>query len=233
VDLPAALYVQQLRSDGVVVVPNFLDSRTIAAMREAIPPSAAFTESPEGERAYYFADADRIEALNPFFGSSVIRSVAQGYISERATALRRTIGLKLVKGEIPSFESNYHMDTWKQRLKAFLYLEDVGSRDAPLLYLRGSHRGLWRLLTEARISRYYRTTERGYASDRERFFLGSFWPHEVAQLKRDFGYEELLCAGPAGTLVLFDGRGLHKATPLYGERRLILASYWIHGDDHI
>jgi|tagenome__1003787_1003787.scaffolds.fasta_scaffold20981631_4 hypothetical protein len=57
---------------------------------------------------------------------------------------------------------------------------------------------------------------RGFAATQERFFLGSFWPPEVAQLRSDFGYEDLTCTGSAGTLVVFDGRGLHRATPLWG-----------------
>ncbi len=168
------------------------------------------------------------------FDNAIVRELACLYISYQAVPLRRTVGLKIVKGDFPTFERNYHMDTWKQRMKAFLYLVDVGPDEAPLQYLRGSHHGLWRLPTEARIARYYQTGSNGFAvANEERHFLGSFWPHEIAQLKHDFGFEEVLCTGPAGTLVVFDGRGLHRATALHhGDLRLILTSYWIHDGDH-
>ena len=55
----------------------------------------------------------------------------------KTVPLRRTVGLKIVKGDFPTFERNYRMDTWKQRMKAFLYLVDVGPDEAPLQYLQG------------------------------------------------------------------------------------------------
>jgi hypothetical protein len=225
-------YLETLRRDGAVMIPDFLPAEQVAAMREAVPEIDAFSVSPEGDRSYFYPDADRIEGLAPFFSSEAVRSIARAYVSREATALRRTIGLKRAKGDHLTFERFYHMDTWKPRLKAFLYLSDVGPDNAPTVYLKGSHRGAWRRHTEARIWRYYVTDSSGFAGDDSRFYLGTFLPHQVEQLKRDRGFTDMVCTGAAGSLLVFDGRGLHRATELKADERLILTSYWIHPGQH-
>lgn len=225
-------HLAALRRDGAIMIPDFLPPEQIRQMREAIPDIDAFTVSPEGDRSYFYPEADRIAALAPFFDSDTVRSLARAYLSRDAFPLRRTIGLKRVKGDHLSSERFFHMDTWKPRLKAFLYLRDVGPETAPTVYLRGSHRGSWRRHAEARIWRYYVTDSGGFAGDQSRFFLGTFLPHQVEQLKHDRGYTELVCTGAAGTLLVFDGRGLHRASPLEADERLILTSYWIHPGQH-
>lgn len=229
----ASAYVEALRREGVVLIPDLLPPSVVSAMRSAVPPLDDFTQSPEGDRAYMYPDAHQIPEMGAFFDHQLIAEISRSYLSKEATPLRRTIGLKVEVGHIQSFEINYHMDTWKQRLKVFLFLEDVTADTAPMVYLRGSHRGLWRLWTEARIHRWYRTDERGFAAGGDDFyFLGSFWPHEVRQLKNDFGFTDLQCVGKAGTALVFDGRGLHHATPLKQGRRLILTNYFIHPGGH-
>lgn len=225
--------VEALKRDGVVLIPDLVPPETLARMREAVPEQRAFLQSPEGDRAYMYQDAHLIPAMRPFYEHPLISAISRSYLSTEAMSLRRTIGLKTHTGAFPTFESNYHMDTWKYRLKVFLFLEDVTEANAPMVYLRGSHRGLWRLWTEQRIYRYYRTDPSGFAvGDPDYYFLGSFWPHEVRQLKNDYGYTDLQCTGTAGTALVFDGRGLHHATPLQEGRRLILTNYLIHPGEH-
>jgi Phytanoyl-CoA dioxygenase (PhyH) len=233
-DAPApdvADYVGALRRDGMVIIPNLLDADTIAAMRNAVPDEAAFVESEEGERTLYYRNAGRIEAFDPFFNHPIIRKTVRAHISADAILLRDEIVMKVVNGDVLSFEQFPHIDTWKMRIKAFLYLEDVGQDNAPTIYYKGSHRGLWRLPMEARVAGWYRTDQHGYATPEDRY-LGCFWPHEVQRLVEAHGYHETICTGSAGTLLMFNGRGLHRATPLNFGRRLLLASYWIHHGDH-
>jgi ectoine hydroxylase-related dioxygenase (phytanoyl-CoA dioxygenase family) len=233
-DAPAAEvadYVSALRRDGIVIVPNFIDADTIAAMRRAVPDETAFVVSEEGDRALFYHDAGSIGAFAPFFGHPIIRETAQAYISANAISLREEVCLKVVHGDVLCFEQFPHIDTWKMRLKAFLYLEDVGEDNGPMIYYKGSHRGLWRLPMEARVASWYRTDPQGFAVP-EDYYLGCFWPHEVQRLVEAHGYRETICTGSAGTLLMFNGRGLHRATPLHSGRRLILASYWIHRGDH-
>jgi hypothetical protein len=228
----AAGYVSSLQRDGIVVVPNFLDSDTLQAMRSAMPDLATFEESREGDRGLYYREADRIGEFAPFFDHSIIRAAAQGYISASATLWRGTVAIKTFRGDVLCFDHFSHMDGWKTRLKAFLYLEDVGDANAPMIYLKGSHHGLWRLPMEASLASRFRTDQRGFALA-EDYYMGCFWPHEVLRLTETYGFKEMICTGDAGTLVLFDGRGLHRATPLRSGRRLLLASVWVHRGDQI
>ena len=224
-------YVSALRRDGMVIIPNFLDAETIAAMRRAIPDEAAFMVSEEGDRARVYEDAGSIGAFTRFFDHPILKETARALISADAIQLRKEAYLKVVHGDFLTFEQFPHIDTWKMRMKAFLYLEDVSEDNGPTVYYKGSHRGLWRLPMEARIAGWYRTDPRGFAVP-EDFYLGCFWPHEVQRLVEAYGYRETICTGPAGTLLMFNGRGLHRATSLRSGRRSTLASYWIHRGDH-
>jgi hypothetical protein len=225
-------YVTALRRDGIVIVPGFLDADSVETMRAALPNETAFEVAGEGEPSHFYSNANRICELAPFFDHPIIRATARSYISKSAISLRRTVALKIVQGDILSFERFAHMDSWKMRFKAFLFLEEIHQENAPMIYLTGSHHGVWRLPMEARIAGQFRTDQRGFAVP-EDYYIGCFWPHEVQRLAETYGYREITCTGPAGTLMMFDGRGLHRATPLRSGRRLMLTSYWIHPGNHI
>jgi hypothetical protein len=219
-----------LTRDGIAIVPNFFDRESTRQMLASVPQLEFFEESPEGDRAYLYPNAQRIPGFGVFFGNTIIDSLVRAYISPQAAPQRQTIGIKTVTGALPTFEMFYHMDTWRHRVKAWCYLDDVGPDQAPMMYLRRSHkRGNWRFLTEADIYCRYRTTPTGFASQ-ESLYVGCFWPHHVDALKKRYGYSDVLCTGPAGTLVVFDARGLHRATPLVSGRRAVLLSYWGDGD---
>jgi hypothetical protein len=224
-------YIRTLREEGIVVIPDFLDADVIARMREAVPPAAEFSEAEQGENSYFYRDAKRIPAFAPFFASEVIRQVARSYISPSADIYRAFVGLKMLGDRGVSFEDFYHMDCWKQRVKAYLYLEDVDEDGAPMTYLKGSHHGSWRLPMESRLARLLRSDVSGYTRE-ESVFLGCFWPYEVMRLKQAYGYTDVTCTGKAGDLVIFDGRGLHHANELRSKRRLILSMSWIHPGHH-
>jgi phytanoyl-CoA dioxygenase PhyH len=227
----SADYVRALRRDGMVLIPDFLDADTIATMRRAVPEESDFVISEEGDRALFYHDAGEIEAFAPFFEHPILRETARGCISADAIPLRQEVCLKVVHGDVLCFEQFPHMDTWKMRMKAFLYLEDVDQDNGAMVYYKGSHRGLWRLPMEARIANWYRIDSEGFAVP-EDYYLGCFWPHEVQRLAEAHSYCETVCAGSAGTLLMFNGRGLHRATPLHSGRRLNLSSYWIRRGDH-
>lgn len=224
-------YISALRRDGMVIIPEFFDADTVASLRQAVPEEADFEESKEGERSFFYRQAGDVAALSPFFEHPTLKQTACAFISAEAVQLRREVCLKVVQGDILSFEQFPHMDTWKLRMKAFLYLEDVTAENGPTVYYKGSHRGLWRLPMEARVAGWYRTGPQGFSVPDD-LYLGCFWPHEVQRLAEAHGYLKTVCTGKAGTLLIFNGRGLHHATPLNSGRRLTLSSYWIHRGEH-
>jgi len=43
---------------------------------------------------------------------------------------------------------------------------------------------------------------------------------------RNGNYEKVICAAPAGTLILADTRGLHRGTALEEDSRLIMGNFF-------
>ena len=78
----------------------------------------------------------------------------------------------------------------------------------------------------------YKTNECGYAISHDIAFVGCYWPYEVNELKDAYGLEDVACTGTAGTLVLFDARGIHRATELHSAYRKLLIRYWIQKGNH-
>lgn len=82
----------------------------------------------------------------------------------------------------------WHHDAHRKQLKAMIYLDDVPRDGQRMDYLAGTHR-IWHR---------FKRGEAGYEETR--------WPDEAVTR---YG-EPLRCAGPAGTVVLFDTNGLHR-----------------------
>jgi len=106
-----------------------------------------------------------------------------------------------------------HWDDWRVRFKAFIYVYDVDSHNAPMVYLKRSQRGVpWRRAKNF-VAEFLPHASAG----------GSWWPIE------QLGFEKVSCTGRAGTLVLFDTLGIHAGTQLIsGPRVMLMAMYTTH-----
>jgi hypothetical protein len=226
-------YVSALKKDGVVTIPDFLSEDQCLAICANQPDREKFITSPEGDQALFYLNANENPVFSDFFNDERILLIMKGYIGENAVPLRQSMELRVDKGPLISFNRMFHMDSWKPRVKAFLYLHDVTENDAPVCYLRGSHEGDWRLPMEYKIACQYRTGEDGYAQDLDVVWVGCYWPYEISSLKKAHGLEEVVCTGTIGTLVVFDARGLHRATGLVNECRKILISHYIIEEHNI
>lgn len=227
------IYINELKEYGVIVIPGFLSHEKCAEILRNIPDEKEFMVSPEGDKSRFYLNADKLSILSDYFNDSRLAGIMKGYIGDKAIPFRQNIEIREHQGVVPAFDRMYHIDTWKYRLKGFLYLHDVNEEDAPLTYLKKSHRGLWRLPIEAKMNYLYKTDKLGYASGLDNAYLGCCWPYESSRIKQEYGLEEKICTAQAGSLVLFDARGLHKATDLVNPHRKILISYWIERGHHI
>ncbi len=225
-------HVDRIKRDGFVVIPDFVSKQTAARMLACVPDESSFEESVEGDRALFYLNAHTLSGFSEFFNSQLLGDIAKAYIGNDVISLRRSIEWRRTKGQVIACDRMYHMDTWKHRLKAFLYLHDVGMDEAPMIYLKGSHEGAWRLPMEARIDARYKTNDRGYAASPDLAFIGCYWPYEVNEFKTLYGLQDVICTGPAGTLIIFDSRGLHRATELKCPYRKLLINYWIKKGNH-
>lgn len=220
-------FVDALNSDGIVVIPEFLSEAQCRSFLERQPEDTKFMISPEGDQSKVYLKANVDPAFSAFFDDPRIPYIMKGYIGENAVPLRQSMEIRTAKGQISAFNRMFHMDSWKPRTKAFLYLHDIEADDAPLCYLKGSHKGQWRLPMEYKLAMQYEAGDNGYSKDLDVVWVGCYWPYEVSSLKRQYGIEEVVCTGKAGTLVVFDARGLHKATELRSASRKILINHYI------
>ncbi|MGH3872922.1 MAG: hypothetical protein ACRDSR_15690 [Pseudonocardiaceae bacterium] len=67
----------------------------------------------------------------------------------------------------------------------------------------------------------------GKYANKENPYCGCYLPPKVRRLRERYGYEPVTCTGRAGTLMLFDNLGLHRASLLRRNSRLLLSSYWM------
>ncbi|MGH3567402.1 MAG: hypothetical protein ACRDRH_15485 [Pseudonocardia sp.] len=128
----------------------------------------------------------------------------------------------------PSVVEFFHIDEWRYLVSAFLLLSDVGPEQAPLVYLKGSHKlRRWRIAKEQDFFFQYSRDSSGTELNDETPYCGCFLPTDVHRIQRLYGYEQLSCEASAGTLIIFDNLGLHRASRLIDGHRLLLSSYWM------
>jgi len=212
--------VRELDERGVVIVPDYVDRATVARMLAAAEEHLerarrgelddTFTVQPSVVVRIARADR-RIPETQSFFYDAVIRSVMQAYMSPDVASYRRELEYRF--GLAQSAQADlYHFDNWRPICKAFLYLADVTESNAPFVYVTGSHkRAAWRAEHEI-----------AYDAGGIHGRFGHLFPQEMRELRGCHGWEDLVCTGGAGTLILADFRGLHRGTPLEQGRRVLL-----------
>ena len=88
---------------------------------------------------YRILELDKVSSTSKlFFDNSLINSIARAYVSENVVSYQRMVESK-PDITTKSISDDYHMDDWKQRFKAFLYLTDVNEKNAPFVYLTKTH----------------------------------------------------------------------------------------------
>lgn len=117
-----------------------------------------------------------------------------------------------------------HADTWKFRFKAMLYLTDVTEETSPLQFLPGTHRDTGWRFERFRYDYLGHAFEGNPRIERSRL-------NQALRIWDDPRYRRMVCTGPAGTLILFDSRGLHSATTLRKGTRVILNRSFVLADD--
>lgn len=147
-------YLNILRRDGIVFVENFIGPENVTEIIEEIQARTDLMTdrlSPnivKRNARYLLIDpAAHLPSTRMFFNSDVVRGLARAYLSKDAVPDRPAVQLKTDIGEA-SIVDLYHIDEWRYLLSAFLLLTDVGADEAPMMYLKGSHRPrLWRIRT--------------------------------------------------------------------------------------
>jgi len=198
--------VDAIRRHGICIVPNYTDAATVAALRAEIDAIPGFARGNyAGPIKFRNFAKDGIcglqitEAL-PVAHRLVVDDKHMQRLGAALFGAHLTGATVLNKYDAERIDSSTapHWDDWRVRLKGFIYVTDVGPDNAPMTYLRGSHDKVpWRREKDY-ASRFLPTASAG----------GSWGPVEALE------FEKVSCTGPAGTLVIFDARGVHAGTQL-------------------
>jgi len=218
--------VDELRQNGFLVRPGHIGTSQAEAMAQEleVPMNAIREGRYDGEYPFYRLNEDGVYRLlkcdeaapltRAFFEDDFVHQVARSIVSHDVDSYQRMAELRPDVAVLSGADTP-HFDDWRHRLKAFLYLTDVGPENAPLLFYRGSHKvGHWR---KSKEYEYFKNGKRGT--------YGHFSPGEMGVLVDEMGFEPVSCVGPAGTLIIADTRGVHSGTVLKTGRRMMLSNY--------
>ena len=220
--------LKTIERDGLYVQPNFLSPEIIQNIRKEVEPSLI-----ELQKGIYKGDKKnarfeeygvyrlmQIDEVSPaskfFFENEMINEIANAYVSPLVKSYQRMVELKPEPGK-KSIADDFHFDDWRHRFKAFVYLTDVNEKNAPFVYVKKSHNATdaWRINKEFE---YFRDGKKGT--------YGYYKDSEIEEILRNGNYEKVICAAPAGTLILTDTRGLHRGTALEEDSRLIMGNFF-------
>lgn len=209
--------LDELRREGVVVVPNYLTGDECAALRHEI--DACMRERPQAVRTdeedcdhRLFAFERVSVAASRFHEDPWLRELARGHCrSEVVNAF--TLAAKLVaRPDNRGSGLGWHRDSFARQFKAIVYLSDVAEDNGPFQYLCGSARLGDKLLAMWRGRLGYRQNRLEDAQV-ERL------------LSRDPGRLRTV-TGAAGALVLASTSGIHRGMPILSGTRYALTNYY-------
>ena len=185
---------RKLVDDGVVILPAYFDAPTVQAMQQDF--DAAIKDVP-------LTDKDAARLPKPSLCSSVaIASVAVdpfltsliSYYWGKDIFLAELSGSRIEPSRVEEYGPfQWHHDTKRKQVKIMLLLSDVARDGQRMDYIPGTH-PIYHQFSIYQDSRF--------TSDYVRRFR-----------------EPVRCAGPAGTVILFDTNGIHRGNRNVGARR--------------
>jgi hypothetical protein len=222
--MPSDPLLAALVENGFVVVPDLHSHDYIAALREKIHDIA--TRVRRGEQnptwklttyqedgIYRVRDIEQVvPEVRQLLDHPVTNQLTQRYL--RTSAFRTTGNYVDFKPDlVHDYTTVPHLDSWKSQIKIFTPLADVGDENAPLAYWAKTHRdGEWRRRFDHAI----------WSGD----YIGSGGivpPHVLRDLARRGGPDaphEVVVTIPAGSAIVADTRGIHRASSLRAGYRL-------------
>jgi hypothetical protein len=215
--------LRELFEFGLVVLPNYFDAELIRAIHSqafdiaqrvkagnAQPDWKALIYSDDG--IYRVGDIDKVVPLaRPVIEDEKLLGIARRYLGAPFRTQSNYLDFKPDIGK-HDYTTVPHMDTWTSQIKIFTLLVDVDEHTAPFVYWRRSHRDMaWR-----RDLDYLNFTESELGS------AGACPPGFVRarEGRKPEHLEEVVVTGKAGTVIIADTRGIHRASNLYHNYRL-------------
>ena len=224
------VWIQQLRRDGVVAIPDFLPAEEFAGLRDEIVgairdslerfPVRDNTETGFGQRkslGEFGFDRFDGSTLNRFVSLDRNRTPASFALvrSKRFRRLFKTaLGFGFNPGALQLYytrfgdeanhdgQKDFHRDTFHSTLKLWYFVEDVSAEDGPFIYVPGSNR-----TTSARLSWEHR---RSVEVSARTFRKGGSFRIAEEELGGLGFSEPQTFAVKGNTLVIADTYGFHR-----------------------
>lgn len=145
-------YVSEVKREGMVMVPNFLDPEQFRAVREEYldifrktSRSQILTPGSNTLELVFLKDINQADAKNAmkyFFYNPKLLAIFHALEKQPLDSLRTTMSFELLTqndGSAADPETKFHNDIFYNTHKAWLYLDDVREENGPLVYVKRSH----------------------------------------------------------------------------------------------
>lgn len=209
-------WISELKENGIVVVPDFLDSETCADVREQVDQiidehqDACWKDAQNSDNRLFGINFIS-EFADEFLKNPLFANTACSYMNWKSL-VGYTLANRVVFCENNSGSGGgWHRDSARYRdLKVIIYLTDVSTDNGPFQYVRQSHK----IAERTRLITKYGA---GFAGKR---FDGD--SAEVIETL-DGNFE---ATGTAGTLIVADTSGIHRGKPLTSGSRYAMTNYY-------
>jgi hypothetical protein len=223
-DKPSDPHLAALVENGFVLIPALHDRALVQTLHDRIYDLAERVRTGRHDKEwktltyqedgiYRIRDIEQVvpearQILNHPLTNGLVRSYLQ-------TAKFRTTGnyVDFKPDLVHDYTTVPHLDSWKSQLKIFTLLADVGEANAPLVYFAKTHRdGEWRREFD------YTMWSGDYIGGG-----GVVPPHVLRDLHNAGGPtapREAMITAPAGSAIIADTRGVHRASNLRAGYRL-------------
>lgn len=221
--------VRSLEEDGYVILRSYLSAdwadavlpkvqKHLHALVDGVEPDGCGYMRTDGDPQTRIDDIDKlVPETNRFFDDTFVDDVFKSYACENIEGWRRMVDWRSGVGMVNGTDTRHFDDPYPSyKLKAFLYLNDVGPKNGPFYFTPKTH-----LNPSWRRPKNREAVARGLAGDWGHFTE----PHYRYILKR-YGLKEIACTGNRGDLILFDAGGIHRSSVLQEGERYMLARYF-------
>jgi Phytanoyl-CoA dioxygenase (PhyH) len=212
-----------LLAEGVVVLPELHQPALVRAVHDRVRNAMERIRQGAADPAwrtliyredgiYRLEDVDVVvPEIRAILDHPYPRSLAHAYLGGQIRAERNYVDYK--PDLVHDHTTQLHMDSWQSQVKVFTLLCDVDEARAPLVYWKGTHRdGEWR----RRFDHLFWTGD-------DVGVAGMFPAHVLRRLaKADPTIREAVMTATAGTAIVADTRGVHRASDLREGYRLEL-----------
>ncbi len=210
--------LKEIQQNGYSIIDNFLSKEECSSIIDEIN---LFCET-RFEDVTLFEDFDsRIYGFNKastkvdsFLKNQRLINILGKYAENKKLTFSFTLGQKTnFKKNNPGSGLGWHIDhTVLKYPKALIYLADVNLDNGPFQYVKGTNKLINKILI--RLKNNYN------------FDKGKFTNEQVEEIIKKNNYILKTFCLKAGSLILFDGNGIHRGSPLNLAKRFSLTNYY-------